>query len=63
MWEWMELCFGVLAGEGVMETVGTGGERGMEVCAAVKGPREAGTTPVGAVLIAPGERVRFTACR
>ena len=69
MCEWEEPgCFGVLAGEGVMETVGMGGERGMEVGevdAVECGPRGAGATPVGAVFSTaapPEERLRPTAC-
>ena len=65
MWEWVEpCCRGVLDGEGVMETVGMGGESGMEEEEEVdeeRGPREAGATPVGAGF-PPDDRLRFTAC-
>ena len=66
VWEWAELCWtGVLAGEGVTETVGMGGERGMEVGGVeVLGPREAGVTPVAAGFTDPTEESpRLTACR
>ena len=61
---WEEPCSGVLAGEGegVMETEGMGGERGMfEEEEAELAPLAAGTTPVTAVFIA-GERERLTDC-
>ena len=64
VWEWVELCWtGVFAGEGVTETVGMGGERGMEVgVVEVVGLREAGVTPVAAGFTGPTEeRLRLTA--
>ena len=63
--EWAEPgCRGVCVGEGVMETVGMGGERGMEEAGPEEeGPREAGATPVGAgFFVATEDRLRPTTC-
>ena len=60
--EWAEPgCRGVCVGEGVMETVGMGGERGMEEAGPEEeGPREA---PVGAgFIVATEDRLRPTTC-
>ena len=59
MCEWAEpCCLGVLAGEGVTETVGMGGERGIAVRGVEVvegGARVAGATPAGAVFSDPPE--------